>query len=461
MPKMRGFLRSDPKKDEADWTIAQIRTAARLEDMFAGTEPPNNKEGSAGPAREGEEAGAPAPIVIATGPWPHGPRPPIIVVGSTEVPPAPVEEAAARPADIPGDAGPAQDAHSFLAPTEEVVTAQAVAHAQAAGERVPVMAGPADDLADEGWDLPEAPRAEAPRPVAQLALPVAAPLQPAPREARPAKPSSGRRREGPGRASGDVARSKTRSAPAPAARCPYCADLLEPPPTTSRRCGRCRQRIVVKRVNNATVYLTEAAVLVFDAERRRVANSARWTRERDSWLQLAAGAGASPARREQLAEARVSEAVVAAARTLYVSTVDRAYRAARHAHDWEEASRARRAKAAVLYRLAGSGRPPTDEVIAIFREGVAAELRGVAEISRDAELVSAGCCAICRADDRIIVRISRELRQPRLPHAGCPRGLCRCRWELAARDRMTVHRYLRRRPAARSRVPVDEPVSSA
>ena len=70
--------------------------------------------------------------------------------------------------------------------------------------------------------------------------------------------------------------------------------------------------------------------------------------------------------------------------------------------------------------------------MALYREGVAAELRGIAEISRDAELVAASCCDACRADHHRIFRISTELRQPRLPHADCPRGLCRCHWDLAA-----------------------------
>ena len=141
------------------------------------------------------------------------------------------------------------------------------------------------------------------------------------------------------------------------------------------------------------------------------------------------------------------------ARTLYLTTVDRAFRAAKRDHDWEAASRIRREKATVLYRVAGSPLPPPADLVAMFREGVAAELRGIAEISRDAELVSASCCDVCRADDRLISRISHELREPRLPHDGCPRGLCRCRWDLAERDRTTMRRYLRRRPRAESRAP--------
>ena len=39
MPKMRGFMRGKPKIDDAEWAIAQMRTAARLYVTFAAEEP--------------------------------------------------------------------------------------------------------------------------------------------------------------------------------------------------------------------------------------------------------------------------------------------------------------------------------------------------------------------------------------------------------------------------------------
>ena len=247
----------------------------------------------------------------------------------------------------------------------------------------------------------------------------------------------------------------------PPAFCPYCALLLEPAPASSQRCVRCRQRIIVKHIDGRVVYLTEAAVPVFVAERRRIAASGRLTRERERWLRLAAAAGAPVQSQARLAAARLSEGVVESARTLYLTTADRAFRAAKRDHDWEAASRLRREKATVLYRVAGSPLPPPADLVAIYREGVVAELRGIAEISRDAELVSASCCDVCRADDRLISRISHELREPRLPHDGCPRGLCRCRWDLAERDRTAMRRYLRGRPRAESRGASSEPEPTA
>ncbi|HEX7473885.1 MAG TPA: hypothetical protein VF323_12440, partial [Candidatus Limnocylindrales bacterium] len=486
MTKMRGFLRSKPKIDEAEWAIAQIRTAARLDEMFIPDEPPSDKD-----AAEVDDASS---VVVGPGPWPGGPRPAIVVVGVSDIVSVLPKTRPNRPAAVTGDNGTvpletqATLDQAVAAPTGSTVVAAVpdadavalevestladadVTTAEPTGdEPIGVMAGRGDIVGADTWRLPAVER-----PDPGVRVPRAAhvfPTYPTPREETPAEPAPaepsppGSRTTGRSATAGSPAkrasRAKGRSAPVPTAHCPYCAKILEPAPTTSRRCDGCRQRIIVKRVGTAAVYLTEAALPVFEGERRRVRNSVRWTRERDRWLRLASTAGAPAARQAQLAAARLSEDVVAAARTLYLTTVDRAFRAARRDRDWDEASRLRRDKAAVLYRVAGSPTPPPADIVAIFREGVVAELRGVAEISRDAELVGARCCDTCRADDRLIVRIAQELRAPRLPHAGCPKGLCRCHWDLAARDRLTMRRYLRRRPGAESRVVVEEPVPVA
>jgi hypothetical protein len=242
-----------------------------------------------------------------------------------------------------------------------------------------------------------------------------------------------------------TAKPKTKKAViAASAACPYCGMLLQPPPVASGRCARCSQRILVKRVEGRTIYLTEAALVVFEAERRRQASSPRFVRERARWLKLAEAAAAPQERIARLAAALPSEEAVAAARTLYMSTTDRAFRAAKRDHNWEIASRIRRRQAADLFRIAGSPMPPPADLVALFREGVTAELRCIAEMSRNAELVSAACCDVCRADDRRVFRISVELREPRLPHKGCPRGFCRCGWTLAAGDRTAIRHYIRR-----------------
>ena len=104
----------------------------------------------------------------------------------------------------------------------------------------------------------------------------------------------------PARRSQATRTTKT-STPSSTAFCPYCALPLQSAPVSSQRCARCRQRFIVKRVDGRAIYLTEAAVPVFVAERRRVAASARLTRERDRWLRLAAAAG-SPARKPRSAD---------------------------------------------------------------------------------------------------------------------------------------------------------------
>ncbi len=226
--------------------------------------------------------------------------------------------------------------------------------------------------------------------------------------------------------------------------CPYCATVLQPPPATSRRCEQCLQRIVVKRIEGRVVYLTEAAIPVFEAERQRIASSRRLTRERGRWLKLAASVHAPAERVARLAAARPSPAAVEAARALYVASVDRSFNAARRERRWEDASRLRREQALTLYRIAGSPAIPPAETVALHREAATAELRGIARIGRQAELRGATCCELCRSDDHRAFPIAAELATPRLPHVGCPRGLCRCRWDLPAPDRATVGRPARR-----------------
>ncbi len=463
MPKMRDLLHSKPKIDEAEMALAESRTAARLAELFGNDADATDEDPSPADPSLDRVDGQPGAEAIANassapvqpGAWPGGPRPPIVV---------------ADDADFVG-----------------------VVSYGSQAEMVGVMAQPGDDVGADAWELPvvAAPEAAIDPGVVEVAtepatdaivgaeadvlaflepvvapidrgqvvdIPDVAPSDPAPQgtsRARPVRAAAGR---SPAMRS---TRAKPRSVRIPQAFCPYCVVLLDPPPASSRRCARCRQRIVVKRVDGRLVYLTEAAVLVFAAERQRVTTSKRLTRERERWIRLAATAGAPAQKTARLTAAPISEESVAAARTLYDATVARAFTAARRNRDWEKASRIRRDQATALYRVAGSPIPPPADLVALFREGVAAELRGISDISRDAELVSALCCPVCGADDRRIFRIATELRKPRLPHEGCPKGLCRCAWDLAARDRSTIRRYLRSRPRPESRSAATEPANSS
>jgi hypothetical protein len=210
--------------------------------------------------------------------------------------------------------------------------------------------------------------------------------------------------------------------------CPYCAVLLDPPPPRGRLCPRCRQRIVVRHVDGRAVYLTEAAVPVFEGERRRTDDQDRWAIERRRWLHLAKVVKAPVDRRERIERAPLSAENVHAARTLYLTSVEREVRAARGAARWNDVAIRRREQAAALFEEAGSPVPPPEEVLRLHQEGAAAALRAMVAIARNADLVGASCCPACRADDGRAFRIADELRVPRLPHAGCPRGLCPCDW---------------------------------
>ncbi len=174
--------------------------------------------------------------------------------------------------------------------------------------------------------------------------------------------------------------------------------------------------------------LTEAAVAVFEAERRREVDERTWTADRRLWLDLAGRVGAPADRRGRLGAAPLSADVVAAARRLYLTHAERAARAARREKRWSEVAQVRHDQAVALHRESGSPAPPLPEVLALHREWSAARLRSMPSSARDVELVGGSCCPTCRADDGRAFRIAEELRGTRLPHDGCPRGLCPCDW---------------------------------
>jgi hypothetical protein len=229
--------------------------------------------------------------------------------------------------------------------------------------------------------------------------------------------------------------------------CPNCGVILDPPPTSSRLCPRCRHRIVVRHADGRAIYLTEAAVEVFEAERQREVNEHTWERERRKWLQLANLVAVPAERRQRLAAGPLTEATVLAARTLYLAAAERGVREARQEKRWEDVARIRGRQAAALFEEAGHRPPVPAEVLELYREGIAATLRGLALHAREVELVGAACCAACRADNERVFKVADELRTPRLPHPDCPRGLCACDWWPTVRQ-AAKKGGRRRRPAA-------------
>ena len=212
--------------------------------------------------------------------------------------------------------------------------------------------------------------------------------------------------------------------------CPSCARIVDPAPVRARKCPFCRRTIVVRRTGGRTVYLTEAAVEVFLAERHREADIATWTAQRAEWLRLAHGVGAAPDRVARIAGRHLAPETVAEARTLYVATAVKLQKAAGKAGDWDVAARIGREQAGALYRDAGSPVPVPEDIAAIHAGAMTALLRSQARTGTHAEIVGGGCCPACRKDDGKLFAIKEELRTPRLPHAGCPHGLCACEWWL-------------------------------
>jgi hypothetical protein len=188
---------------------------------------------------------------------------------------------------------------------------------------------------------------------------------------------------------------------------------------------------VVRRIDGRSVLLTPEVVAIFDRERQRTADEQRWTAERAEWLRLAATVNANPVRAAKLAERKISAGAVEDARALYLTAADDAARTSRAAKRWPNVSRIRRQEATALFTAVGKPVPVPNEIAALRREAMIAELRALAVHYKGAELISSGCCRICRADDGHVFVIADELRARRLPHAGCSKGLCACDWWLA------------------------------
>ena len=129
-------------------------------------------------------------------------------------------------------------------------------------------------------------------------------------------------------------------------------------PASARTAGR---PIIVRRTDGRTVYLTEAAVEVFEAERQREADMATWTTQRAQWLRLARGVGAPEDRRGRIAARPVSAESVADARALYLAAAAKDRKEAARMGAWDIAARIGREEAMALYREAGSPVPvPAD-----------------------------------------------------------------------------------------------------
>ena len=210
---------------------------------------------------------------------------------------------------------------------------------------------------------------------------------------------------------------------------------------------------MVRRLDGRIVLLAEDVAPFFDAERRRLANAERIKREAGRWLQMAALVGAAPEvleARARTVAARPTVEAVTTARALYATTVERACRSARQAHDWRTLSDLRFRQARVYHRAAASAVPPDPAVVALHREAIDASLRAIGEMAVEAELVGGACCDTCGTASGRVVRVTAERKAPSVPHADCPAGLCGCRWDIPSRLRAQAMKGPRGRAPART-----------
>jgi hypothetical protein len=181
-------------------------------------------------------------------------------------------------------------------------------------------------------------------------------------------------------------------------------------------------------VEGRTVLLTEAALEVFKSEQRRAAEELAESSAREGWLRLARKVGATPSRVARLAAAPISSDVVDASRALYLSTAERAIKAAHRDRRWGDIGRIRREQARALYDETGGPVLPSSEIAGLQRDGMVAVLRSLQALAKEVELVGARCCPACKSDNGKTFKIVDEIRLHRLPHASCPLGLCGCDW---------------------------------
>ncbi len=164
------------------------------------------------------------------------------------------------------------------------------------------------------------------------------------------------------------------------------------------------------------------------------------------WLRLARGVGAPEDRRRRIEAHAVTVEAVEEAKTLYLSAATKAAHTAKTARDWNAVARILGERAGALYREAGSPVPPPDEIVAIHADAMTALLRSLRGTGTHAEVVGSTCCQGCRTDDGRAYAIADELHTPRLPHPGCPRGLCACEWFVAGTPKKRRTRRKRTTP---------------
>jgi hypothetical protein len=184
-----------------------------------------------------------------------------------------------------------------------------------------------------------------------------------------------------------------------------------------------------------------------------MADERAWTTARRYWLELAVSVQAPPDLCRQVVEMPLTDRAVEAARAVYRTAADHSVHDARKAGQWVRIIRIRQAEAEALYQDAGSPVPPPADIVAMYREAKSAVLLSLATHSPVAELAGSSCCPTCRGEDGGLFKIAAELRKPRLPHEGCPRGLCGCDWFVAMPDVSPKRKRRRKRQSPAGSAP--------
>lgn len=203
---------------------------------------------------------------------------------------------------------------------------------------------------------------------------------------------------------------------APPSACPYCGAVLDPAPERNRKCPHCGERIVVRtrRSDGAKVLLTEAGAREFDKERKQEA-------ARNKALRRAQNIGASESDFQRVERELAEKWGYAPPRDVFWRLASEAAMAAMRTGDEHQLSMVYWEQARLLFE---EGR----EHLQIQREAEKAALHRYAEDGVSRVEISAGECAVCRADDGRRFSVSDALEKLPIPKEHCENGWCKCTW---------------------------------
>ena len=214
-----------------------------------------------------------------------------------------------------------------------------------------------------------------------------------------------------------VAQPPQRSTPGA---CPSCGTILETPPTRSRKCPACKERIVVRtrRSDRVKLILTEAEGKKFDEQRDREA-------ARNDAIRRSESVGATVEDFSRTEKELTEKWGFAPPRDVFWAVAVKAALAAMEKRDWHQLSMVYWTQALLLHE---EGKPHMQ----LAREASKASLQRYAEdgYTRSVQVI-AGCCQLCDRDEGRRFTIPEALEELPIPHDGCERdGWCACMWNV-------------------------------